>query len=234
MKRIFNLLVLVIVTFLANAQEKSDWANFAKYAEANKTAPRGGVVFMGNSITQGWVSTHPDFFTKNNFIGRGISGQVSSQMLVRFRRDVIDLKPTTVVILAGTNDIAQNNGFITLENTLGNIISMAELAKANGIRVILCSVLPAYEFDWRKELRPADDVIALNKLIHAYAQSNKIPYVDYHTSMKDENNGLPLKYAEDGVHPNSDGYSLMEKLVMEAINKKGKTKVKDRQYLFGK
>lgn len=234
MKKIFCFTIVLITCFTVRSQQKNDWANFTKYEEANKTAPRGAVVFMGNSITEGWVSAHPDFFTKNNFVGRGISGQVSSQMLVRFRRDVIDLKPKAVVILAGTNDIAQNNGFITLENALGNIISMAELAKANNIKVILCSALPALYFDWRNELTPANDIVKLNGMIESYAEANKIPYVDYHTAMKDEKNGLPLKYAGDGVHPTAEGYDVMEKLVLAALNKSGKTKAKDRQYLFGK
>lgn len=232
-KSLFFLLSLMVIN-LSNAQQKTDWANFGKYEEANKTAPKGGVVFMGNSITEGWVNTHPEFFSKNNYIGRGISGQVSSQMLVRFRRDVIDLKPKAVVILAGTNDIAQNNGYISLENTLGNIISMCELAKANNIRPILCAVLPAYEFGWRKELKPADEVIALNKMIKAYADDNKITYVDYHSAMKDERNGLPEKYARDGIHPTPAGYAIMESLVKAAIDKNAKNLKGGRKYLFSK
>lgn len=232
MNKIVSFFLGLVICNFSIAQQKNDWANFSKYEEANKIAPRGAVVFMGNSITEGWVNTSPDFFKNNNYIGRGISGQVSSQMLVRFRRDVIDLKPRAVVILSGTNDIAQNNGFITLENTLGNIISMVELAKANNIKVILCSVLPAFEFGWRKELKPADDVVALNRMIKKYADANKIPYLDYHTAMKDERNGLPEKYAKDGIHPTPEGYDLMEKLVKAEINKLLKIKSKDRQYLF--
>lgn len=234
MKRISLLLLILFVAVTINAQQKTDWANFSRYEEADKTAPHGAIVFMGNSITQGWASSRPDFFKSNNYVGRGIGGQVSSQMLVRFRRDVIDLKPRAVVILAGTNDIAQNNGPITLENVLGNIISMCELAKANNIKVVLCSVLPAYQFGWRKELAPANDVITLNKMIKQYADANKIPYVDYHSALKDEQNGLPEKYAKDGIHPTPEGYEIMEKLVKPVIDKLGKAKAKDRQYLFGK
>ncbi len=225
--------LLCFVSIISGAQQKTDWANFSRYEEANKTAPRGAVVFMGNSITQGWATARPEFFKTNNYVGRGIGGQVSSQMLVRFRKDVIELKPRAVVILAGTNDIAQNNGPITLENVLGNIISMAELAKANNIKVVLCSVLPAYRFGWRKELTPANDVMALNKMIKQYADANKIPYVDYHSALKDEQNGLPEKYAKDGIHPTPEGYEVMEKLVKPVIDKLVKTKAKDRQYLFG-
>lgn len=235
MKKVL-LLAACVFAITVTFSQQNDWANFGKYEDANTTAPRGAVVFMGNSITEGWVRTHPVFFTENNYIGRGISGQTSSQMLVRFRRDVIDLKPKAVVILSGTNDIALNNGVIKLNNVMGNIISMVELAQANNIKVILCSVLPAYGFSWRKELTPANDVIALNKMIKQYADANKIPYVDYHTAMKDERNGLPLKYAADGIHPTPEGYDVMEKLIKAAIDKtiKSKSKVKDRQYLFGK
>jgi lysophospholipase L1-like esterase len=201
------------------AQQKTDWVNFSKYEEANKTAPRKAVVFMGNSITEGWINAHPDFFSTNNYINRGISGQVTSQMLVRFRKDVIELKPAAVVILAGINDIAKNNGAISLDNIFGNIVSMCELAKFHKIRVILCSVLPASHFPWRPELSPADDVIALNKMIKNYADEHKIIYVDYHSAMKDEQNGLPESYAKDGVHPTSEGYDIMEKLVKKAIGK---------------
>lgn len=200
-------------------QKSNDWANFSKYEEVNKTAQRNGVVFIGNSITEGWASRHPDFFVNNNYIGRGISGQVSSQMLVRFRQDVINLKPKAVVILVGTNDIAQNNGYISLPNVMQNIISMCELAKAHKIKVILCSVLPAYEFGWRKELKPADEIIKLNKLIKTYAIANKIIYVDFHAALRDERNGLPEKYAADGVHPTIEAYFIMEKLVSSAIAK---------------
>lgn len=234
MKSTFLIFLVSVICALAFGQKKSDWANFSKYEEANKTAARGAVVFMGNSITEGWVNSHPDFFKKNNYIGRGISGQISSQMLVRFRSDVIDLKPKAVVILAGTNDIAQNNGYISLENTLANIISMCELAKSNNIPPILCSLLPAYEFGWRKELKPAGEVVALNKMIKQYADNNKITYVDYHSAMKDERNGLPEKYAQDGIHPTSTGYDIMESLVKPTIDKSAKKTKGKRKYLFSK
>lgn len=238
MKKTILLSVIILLVSVIYAQQKTDWANFARYEEANKTVIPGGVVFMGNSITEGWAKMHPDFFVNNNYVGRGISGQTSSQMLVRFRRDVIDLKPATVVILAGTNDIAQNTGYISLYNILGNIISMAELAKINNIKVVLCSVLPAYQFGWRKELQPADDIITLNKMIKNYALQNKIPYVDYHSALKDDRNGLPEKYAKDGVHPTDEAYVIMEKLVKSALGQdkddKPSKKLKDRKYLFQK
>ena len=173
MKNFKKWLMLVVCALAASSllgQEK-DWANFGRYAELNKTVELPSkVVFMGNSITEGWWNNDSLFFKNNGFIGRGISGQTTAQMLVRFRADVINLKPKAVVILAGTNDIAQNNGYISQENILGNIISMTELAKANHIDVILCSVLPAYDFGWRKGLEPADKIIELNKMIKAYAE----------------------------------------------------------------
>lgn len=220
MKKYFFLTaILAMYCFFVKAQSQEDWARFSKYEQANRTAPMGAVVFMGNSITEGWNRIHPEFFEKNNYICRGIGGQTSMQMLVRFRRDVIDLKPKVVVILAGTNDVAQNMGYISPENTLGNIISMAELAKANHIKVVLCSILPAYEFRWRKGLDPANKIIALNAMIKDYAEKNKIPYVDYHTVLKDERNGLPEKYAKDGVHPLSEGYDIMEGILKPVLDK---------------
>jgi len=220
MKKYVILTVAFAMFFsLANAQSQEDWAKFGKYENANKTAPKGAVVFMGNSITEGWNKTHPEFFEKNNYICRGIGGQTSMQMLIRFRRDVIDLKPKVVVISAGTNDVAQNAGYIAPENTLGNIISMAELAKVNGIKVVLASILPAYEFRWRKIADPADKIIALNKMIKEYADKNKIPFVDYHSALKDERNGLPEKYAKDGVHPLSSGYDIMEGILKPVLDK---------------
>ncbi len=220
MKKYIILTAIFATSFtITKAQSQEDWARFGKYEQANKTAPKGRVVFMGNSITEGWNRTHPEFFEKNNYICRGIGGQTSMQMLVRFRRDVIDLKPKVVVILAGTNDVAQNAGYIAPENTLGNIISMAELAKANGIKVVLSSILPAYEFRWRKIADVAAKIISLNKMIKEYADQNKIPYVDYHTVLKDERNGLPEKYAKDGVHPLSEGYDVMEGMLQPLLVK---------------
>ena len=172
---------------------------------------------MGNSITDGWWPADSTFFIQHNFVDRGISGQTTSEMLVRFRQDVIDLHPKTVVILAGINDIAHNNGVISLEHVFGNLVSMAELAKVNGIRVIFCSVLPAYDFPWRRGLEPADKVIRLNQMIKAYADKQGLTYVDYHSAMKDERNGLPSNLSKDGVHPTLEGYKIMEKLVLEAI-----------------
>lgn len=216
-RTIIAISLLLLSGYTAIAQQKDDWANFSRYDKANLTTAKGAVVFMGNSITEGWNRTHPHFFADNGYICRGIGGQTTSQMLVRFRQDVIDLQPKVVVILAGTNDIARNNGYISLGNILGNIISMTELAKANNMEVILCSVLPAHEFGWRKELKPADDIIKLNDMIRQYAQEQEIPYVDYHSTLKDERNGLPEKYAPDGVHPTPEAYDIMEAIVKPVI-----------------
>lgn len=222
MKNVRKYLMVALCMLATSAlfAQQQDWANFSRYEAANKTVKTPSkVVFMGNSITEGWWNNDSLFFKTNGYIGRGISGQTTSQMLVRFRADVIDLKPKAVVILAGTNDIAQNTGYISLENVMGNIISMVELAKANRIDVILCSVLPAQDFSWRKGLEPADKIVELNKMIKAYADRNKLPYVDYHSALKDERNGLPEKYSNDGVHPTLEGYKIMEKVISPALKK---------------
>lgn len=219
MKKLLVLACCIAATSSVFAQEK-DWARFSRYAEANKTVKvPAKVVFMGNSITDGWWPNDSAFFISNQYIDRGIGGQTTSEMLVRFRADVLNLKPKAVVILAGINDIAQNNGYISLENIFGNIVSMAELAKANGIKAILCSVLPAYDFPWRLGLEPAPKVIQLNKMLKKYAEENKLTYVDYYSALVDDRGGLPEKYSKDGVHPTLDGYKIMEEIVHKAISK---------------
>lgn len=218
------LIALICITSKNYCQEmKTDWANIAKYASENQellhTPNKNRVVFMGNSITEGWKTNDAAFFTANNYINRGIGGQTTSQMLVRFRPDVIALRPKVVVILAGINDIAQNNGPIELQDIFGNIVSMAELAKANNIKVILCSVLPANTFPWRKKLQPAAKVIALNSLIKAYCNEEKIPYIDYYSAMVDSEKGLDKKFTNDGVHPTLSGYKVMEPLLQSILIK---------------
>ena len=161
---------------------------------------------------------------RNGFVDRGISGQTTAEMLARFRRDVIDLNPKAVVILAGINDIAQNNGAIKLENVFGNIVSMCELAKFNGIRVVLCSVLPCDRFSWRPEIKPAAAVAELNTMLKRYAAEHKIPYVDYHAALDNGSGGLDARISRDGCHPTLYGYTLMEPMVVEGINKALRTK----------
>ncbi|MGE5436008.1 MAG: SGNH/GDSL hydrolase family protein [Syntrophothermus sp.] len=198
-----------------------DWANLGKYKAANdtllqkkKTGKR--IVFMGDSITEFWT---PDFFTKTNYINRGISGQTTPQMLVRFRQDVVNLNPDVVVILAGTNDIAGNTGPMTLEMIEDNFKSMCEIAKANDIKIILCSVLPVYDYVWKKGMEPAEKIYSLNQWIKKYAEENDYVYIDYYTPTVDENKGIKKEYSEDGVHPNKTGYDVMEPIVEEAIKK---------------
>ena len=198
-----------------------DWPNFGRYHNANlQVKERPVAVFMGDSITDGWARSDPKFFSDNNYIGRGISGQTTMQMLVRFRRDVVDLKPAVVVILAGTNDLALNNGFIAKENIVGNLISMCEIAKANNVKVILCSITPVSEYKWRKEVKnPAELVRQTNAMIKHYAEKNNIKYLDYHSALADELGGLAVpKHSHDMVHPNMDCYKIMEKMVKQAIN----------------
>ena len=211
-------IIIICSIFCFNIANAQDWASFSRYENANTevtTTPKA--VFMGDSITDGWAAMDQDFFTSNNFLGRGISGQTTSHMLVRFRRDVIDHSPKYVVILAGTNDIAQNNGKISLENILGNIVSMCELAKANKIKPVICSVLPADRYGWRPGMTPAQDIVKLNEMLKEYAASARIKYVDYHSVLKDENNGLPAKHAKDGVHPNLDCYKIMEEIILKVL-----------------
>jgi lysophospholipase L1-like esterase len=203
----------------ANAQ---DWANLKKYQNDNSSLKpveigQKRTIFMGDSITEFWPILYPQFFTGKPYVNRGISGQTTPQMLIRFRPDVIALKPSLVVIMAGVNDIAGNTGPSTLEMITDNIFSMAELAKANQIKVILCSVLPAYDFSWNKGSFPAEKIVNLNNIIKEYAQANGILYLDYYSAMVDERKGLNATYSEDGVHPNKAGYEVMAPLAEKAI-----------------
>lgn len=201
---------------------KTDWPDLDRFKEENaKLAPvapgENRVVFMGNSITIGWIEWDPDFFKDKPYVDRGISGQTTPQMLVRFRQDVVDLKPAVVVILAGINDIAENTGPATLEMIEGNLMSMCEIAKANNIKVVLSSVLPANIFPWRRTINPAEKVFALNQWIKEYAAQNNHVYLDYYTTMVDEEMGLKKELTYDGVHPNLEGYKVMEPMVEKAI-----------------
>ena len=222
-----SLLCLTCIGAMAQKKQTHDqFANFKRYEQANKELPDPAkkekrVVFMGNSITEGWVKIHPEFFKENGYVGRGISGQTSYQFLLRFREDVINLKPKLVIINAGTNDIAENTGPYDIDITFGNIASMAEIAKANKIKVILTSVLPAAGFRWNKKITDAPDRIeALNAKIKEYAKANKIPYVDYYTPMvTGAERALNPDYSKDGVHPTLDGYIVMEALIKPVIDK---------------
>jgi lysophospholipase L1-like esterase len=214
----------------------NDWANLARFRDENTKIglPAPGdkrIVFMGNSITEGWSRTDSVFFSGKPYVNRGISGQTTPQMLIRFRPDAINLKPAVIVILAGINDIAGNTGPSTLEMIEDNLASMVDLAKVNGIPVVLSSVLPAFDFPWRPGMQPAEKVVKLNVWIKNYAKSRDCIYLDYFTPMADERNGLREELTFDGVHPNLAGYKVMEPLVESAI-KKALTLVYDKDGNF--
>lgn len=233
MKRNFYIYILVALlsltsTLTTSAQStsssKKQWAKYDRYESANAAltvAP--DVVFMGNSITDNWASLVPEFFDDNNYAGRGISGQTTEQMLARFRQDVVDLKPQIVVILAGTNDIAQNNGPISNRQILNNIKSMCDIAKANGITPVLCSILPCDYFSWRKTMQPAPVIVELNKMILDYAQSMGYNFVDYYSALATKDGALNPQYTRDRCHPTVEGYKIMipivQKVLLPMLNK---------------
>jgi lysophospholipase L1-like esterase len=205
-----------------DARNRNDWAFLARYRDANAALgdPKPGerrVVFMGNSITDAWAKSFPTMFPGKPYVGRGISGQTTPQMLVRFRQDVVALQPKVVVILAGTNDIAGNTGPSTLEMIEDNLMSMTEIAKANGIRVVLSSVLPVFDYPWRRGLEPAAKIITLNAWMKTYATRVGAVYLDYHSAMVDERQGLRAELTRDGVHPTEAGYRVMAPLAENAI-----------------
>jgi len=227
MKYLYLSLALAVIASNTEAQPtdqqlRTDWANLAKYRDDNArlSAPANNenrVVFMGNSITEGWHLA--EMFPGKPYVNRGISGQTTPQMLVRFRPDVVALKPKVVVILAGTNDIAGNTGPSTIEMIEDNIASMAEIAHANGIKVVLSSVLPVFDYPWKPGLEPAPKIIALNKWIKNYAAKHGHVYVDYHSATSDSRGGMRPELASDGVHPTEAGYRVMTPLAEAAIEK---------------
>jgi lysophospholipase L1-like esterase len=239
MKKINSLLLCILLAATAgvHAQQlvsdaemenirhlKTDWPDLGRFREANSIAgfPAPGenrVVFMGNSITIGWIEHRPEFFKDKPYINRGISGQTTPQMLVRFRQDVVDLKPAVVVILAGINDIAGNTGPSSLKMIEDNLASMCEIATANNIRVVLCSVLPAWDFPWNQGSYPASKIRELNQWIKNYASEHQHIYLDYYSHMADERGGLRASLTYDGVHPDAEGYRVMEPLLEQAIQK---------------
>lgn len=223
MKKLALILALLFSALSLSAQKdlNKDWAKYSRYASANESvtvSPRA--VLMGDSITDNWAKLDPDWLRDHNLCGRGISGQTTVQMLARFRQDVIELHPEYVVILAGINDIARNNGFIKLENVYGNILTMTELAASHGIKPVLCTVLPAEILPWRKELgdpRPAID--SLNTMIKGLAAVKGYPLVDYHSAMKDGSDAMKAEYCRDAVHPKLEGYKEMEKVLLSVLDK---------------
>ena len=214
----FILCICLVSSVLGFSQ---DWANRNFFKRKNQQVMLEGkkveAVFMGNSITQGWVDMRPDFFATNSFVNRGIGGQTTPQMLLRFRQDVIDLKPKAVVILAGINDIAENTGPISLEEIAANIESMVELAVANGIHPLVCSVLPANNFPWRPEILPREKVIKLNELLLAITEKHQVTYVDYYASTVDHEGGLKKELGYDTVHPNDKGYQILEPIILASL-----------------
>jgi lysophospholipase L1-like esterase len=202
------------------ARIHTDWAWMERYRAANAQvaveAARPRIVFLGDSITQGWVDLDPGFFTPGR-IGRGIGGQTTPQMLVRFPQDVIDLHPDVVQIMAGTNDIASNTGPMTDAQTQGNLRSMVELAQAHGIRVILASIPPADLFPWRPGLETGDHIVRLNRWLKDYAARSGCVYADYWSALKGDGLGAREGLTKDHVHPTPAGYAVMDRVAEAAI-----------------
>lgn len=213
----------MLLVQIAQAQNLSEYPNFDRYSTSNSKLPllkkgEQRVVFLGNSITDAWPDVRPEFFSENNYIGRGIGGQTSPQLLLRFRKDVLELRPTIVVINIGTNDIAENTGKYNAQYTLDNIMSMAEIAKANGVKVVLSSILPVGEYPWRKDIVNAAQIVdSLNAAIKNYALMHDIPYADYNARMRDKDGALITDLGHDGVHPVEKGYKIMEEVVLPII-----------------
>ena len=204
----------------AQIAPEEDWAGFGRYAEMNKQVDHHPkAVFIGDSITDLWDDKEPEFFTGNDILCRGISGQTTSQMLVRFRKDVLAHHPQYALIMAGTNDIARNNGYIALDDIVGNIVSMCELARKGGVTPIIVSITPCKLYLWRTEVEdPAGKIIEVNRMLEAYAKKERIRYVDLHSVLKDEQDGLPAVYSQDEVHPTLEGYKVMGPVILEAIS----------------
>ena len=202
-----------------------DWPNLSRYQDENRSVgiPEKGkqrVVFMGDSITEEWSNLYPDYFDTEGYINRGIGGQTTPQMLIRFKPDVIDLEPDIVVILAGTNDIAGNTGPSNVKMITDNIFSMAELARAHQIKVVLSSILPVFEYEWAKEIKDVPATIdSVNDELKKYVNDHGLVYLDYFSSMVDERKGLNKDYTYDGVHPNQDGYILMSSLAEKVLSR---------------
>lgn len=221
MHKLFSILSIALFFGYATIQAQ-DWAQMSYFKTQNDSISAAsdqiGVVLMGNSITQGWLSMRPDFFEEHGFVNRGIGGQTTPQMVLRFRQDVIDLNPRMVVILAGINDIAENTGPISLTEIAANIESMVQLAQANGVVPVLCSVLPANSFPWRQRIDPTEKVVELNGMLQQMAKTYELAYVDYYRAMVDAQKGLRSDWGYDPVHPNEAGYAVMEPLLLAVLS----------------
>ena len=228
LNRNLSVITFLIITLTMQSQESGPFDEkilFGRYAEANThlgspSPDEQRIVFMGNSITEGWSGTQPKFWKAHpNYINRGVSGQTTSQMLLRFRADVIALQPKVVVILAGTNDIAGNTGITSTETIANNIFSMADLAQQHGIKVVISSILPVYDYPWKPGLQPAPKIISINALLKNYALANGHYYLDYHSVMKDDRDGLMAAYTYDEVHLTANGYAVMGRLLNQQLQK---------------
>jgi len=218
------LFCLVFIACVKKTPTVNDWASVEQYEHSNKDLmdriDSCRVVFMGNSIVNDWAHKKYDFFRENNYINRGLNGQTTAQMLSRFKADVIDIRPAVVVIQAGINDIAENAGRYNEEFTIGNIISMAQLAEANHIKVVLTSVLPANHIFWNKNIKNVPEKInSLNEKIKVFARNNDIMYVDYYSHLVGEDMAMKSEYTSDGIHLTNDGYEVMMPLIKGAIGK---------------
>ncbi|MBO9711722.1 GDSL-type esterase/lipase family protein [Sphingomonas sp.] len=204
-------------------QRATDWPFLCRYREANAALKESGkpvsVVFMGDSITEGWIGAHPDFFARHGYVDRGISGQSSSQMVARFQADVIALRPRVVHIMTGTNDIGGATGPITEDEFVGNVSAMIDLAKANGIEVVLASIPPMSRLLPRPEFDVRPVVVQLNRRLRALAAARGVTYVDYYTPLVDASGAFDPHFANDGVHPTRAGYSVMEPLAEKALER---------------
>ena len=221
MKKATFIITFLIMTFSVFSQ--NDWFGFNRFKADNECIVKSGefpeVVFMGNSITENWAFYHPDFFREHNYCGRGIGGQTSAQMLMRFTADVINLHPKAVVIMAGTNDVAHNTYWVEPGKVVDNVVAMCHLARANGIVPIISSIPPCAAFVWNPEIKnAAQTIVDINKKLRAYADANGIVYVDYHTALADKQNGFLKQLSDDGCHPNPDTYFIMEELILKAIS----------------
>lgn len=219
MKKLIFTLSVAAIAACASAQDGS-WANYQRYADANAALTHApDVVFMGNSITDGWDDKHPEFFADNNFACRGISGQVTGQMVCRFYSDVINLKPKAVVILAGINDFAQNQGPIDDIHVFENIMAMVDLAQQAGITPYVSSLIPCDTIPWNANIKNiAPRVVKFNDTLRKYAQSKGITYIDYYSALCTPDGALDSRYTTDGVHPTRAGYDIMEPIVLQALN----------------
>ncbi len=222
MKKIFFAFILSMLGLSASA---ADWPNIARYDSLNQVvrqlpAEQRRVVFFGNSITEGWPKAHPEFFSGNGFVGRGISGQTTYQFLVRFRGDAIELQPQVIVVNAATNDVAENTHPYNEDRSFANIVSLVQLTQANGIQPVMSTVLPAAGFSWNKSITDSSDKIeSLNRRLEEYAKANGIPFIDYYSALvsPDGSRAMNPAYTKDGVHPTADGYTVMEKCALDVI-----------------